>query len=63
MILVTLDGAAVNNLDLDDARTHAEALDMAVSALASITADAHPRERVVTVRWHDGRRASRRFTA
>ena len=63
MILVTLDGAAVTNLDLDDARTHAEALDMAVSALASITADARPRERVVTVRWHDGRRASRRFTA
>ena len=62
MIVTTLDGAAVN-LDLDDARTHAEALDMAVSALASITADAHPRERVVTVRWHDGRRASRRFTA
>lgn len=63
MILVTLDGAPVNNLDLDDARTLAEAVEMAASALAASIADAAPRERTVTVRWHDGRRASRRFTA
>mgnify|MGYP005616360841 FL=1 len=63
MIRVDLDGAAVTSLDLDDARTLAEALDMATSALASGIADSPPRERLVTVRWHDGRRASRRSTA
>ncbi len=63
MIRVDLDGVAVTSLDLDDARTHAEALDMATSALASSIAASPPRERVVTVRWHDGRRASRRITA
>jgi len=63
MIHVTLDGRAVTSLDLDEARTLAEAVDMAAAALAASIADAPPRERLVIVRWHDGRRASRRITA
>ncbi len=63
MIHVTLDGRDVNSLDLDDARTLAEAVEMAVAAITASIADAAPRRRTVAVRWHDGRRASRTITA
>lgn len=58
-----LDGVPVAHLDLDEARSLDEAADMAASALAASIADAAPRERVVVVRWHDGRRATRRIVA
>ncbi len=61
MTSASIDGKPVANLDIDAATSLAEALAMALDAL-SVCAGPR-RERVVCVRWHDGRTATRRITA
>lgn len=58
-ITASIDGKSVPHLDLEDAATLDEAAAMAVSAL-SVCAGPR-RARVVSVRWHDGRTATRRI--
>lgn len=62
-IVAALDGRPIRDLDLSEARTLDEAAEMAANAVvASIAGDGRG-DRLVTVRWGDGRIASRRVRA
>jgi hypothetical protein len=60
-ITASIDGKPVPHIDLDEATTLDEAAAMVVSTLSACAGPR--RERVVSVRWHDGRTATRRIVA
>ena len=57
----SIDGKPLPHLCLDEATTLDEAAAMVVSTLSACAGPR--RERVVSVRWHDGRTATRRIVA